>query len=251
MKIDILTIFPKMIETYINESIIKRALEDEKIEINVINLRDYSKLSSNQVDDTPYGGGGGMLLMFPPFYEALKELKRTNSKVILPSPKGIKYDQKTARRLSLEKHLIILCGHYEGIDHRITHFVDEEISIGDYILTSGELSALVLIDSITRLQKDVIKEASHLNESFEEGLLEHPHYTKPNEYKGYEVPEVLTSGHHKNIEKWRRYHSLKETYLKRPDLLKEALLTEEDLKFLEEIKKGLNNTWNNLLYMLY
>ncbi len=242
MKIDILTIFPKMIETYINESIIKRAIEDEKIEINVINLRDYSKLSTNQVDDSPYGGGGGMLLMFPPFYDALKQLKNNNTKVILPSPKGIKYDQKTARRFAKLEHIIILCGHYEGIDHRIMEFVDEEVSLGDYILTGGELSALVLVDSITRLQEGVIKEESHLNESFEDGLLEHPHYTKPQTYEGYQVPEVLTSGHHENINKWRRYMSLKETYLKRPDLLKKTNLSDQDQKMLEEIKLELENT---------
>lgn len=242
MKIDILTIFPKMIETYINESIIKRAIEDHKIEINVINLRDYSKLSTNQIDDSPYGGGGGMLLMFPPFYDALKELKEENTTVILPSPKGKRYDQKTARRLASLNHLVILCGHYEGIDHRVNEFVDEEISLGDYILTGGELSALVLVDSITRLQKDVIKEESHQNESFEDGLLEHPHYTKPQIYQGYEVPEVLTSGHHEKINKWRRYMSLKETYLKRPDLLESAHLSKEDKKMLEEIKLELKNT---------
>lgn len=251
MKIDILTIFPKMIETYINESIIKRAIEDEKITINVINLRDYSKLSTNQVDDTPYGGGGGMLLMFPPFYDALKTLKKTNTKVILPSPKGVRYDQKTARRLAKSEHLVILCGHYEGIDHRVMEFVDEEISLGDYILTGGELSALVLVDSITRLQKGVIKEESHQNESFEDGLLEHPHYTKPQSYEGYDVPEVLTSGHHEKINKWRRFMSLKETYLKRPDLLKDAALSEEDLKMLKEIEIELKNTWYIKKYMLY
>ncbi len=242
MKIEILTIFPKMIETYINESIIKRAIEDNKIEINVINLRDYSKLSTNQVDDTPYGGGGGMLLMFPPFYDALKELKKNNTKVIMPSPKGIKYDQKVARRLADLEHLIVLCGHYEGIDHRVMEFVDEEISLGDYILTGGELSALVLVDSITRLQKGVIKEESHLNESFENDLLEHPHYTKPQSYEGYDVPEVLTSGHHENINKWRRYMSLKETYLKRPDLLKTVKLSKEDEANLEKIKLEANKT---------
>lgn len=251
MKIEILTIFPKMIETYINESIIKRAIEDNKIEINVINLRDYSKLSTNQVDDTPYGGGGGMLLMFPPFYDALKELKKNNTKVIMPSPKGIKYDQKVARRLADLEHLIVLCGHYEGIDHRVMEFVDEEISLGDYILTGGELSALVLVDSITRLQKGVIKEESHLNESFENDLLEHPHYTKPQSYEGYDVPEVLTSGHHENINKWRRYMSLKETYLKRPDLLKTVKLSKEDEANLEKIKLEANKTWYLKKNMLY
>lgn len=236
MKVDILTIFPAMVSAYLEESIIKRAIEDQKIEINVVNLRDYSDLSSSQVDDTPYGGGGGMLLMFPPFYRAIKDLKKENSKVILPSPRGKLYHQGIVKNWAQEEHLIILAGHYEGIDERIVELVDEEISLGDYILTGGELAALIIVDSLTRLQEGVIKAASHQNESFEENLLEHPHYTKPQDYQGYKVPEVLVSGHHEKIRKWRRYMSLKETYYKRPDLLKKAKLTKEDEIFLEMIK---------------
>jgi len=238
MRIDIITIFPQMIEAYINESIIKRAYQDEKVEINVINLRNYSQMKHNQVDDTPYGGGSGMLMMFPPFYRAINDLnKDKKAKVIMTSPKGRTYNQKIARAYSKLEHIIILCGHYEGIDHRVYELVDEEISMGDYILTGGELAALILTDSITRLLDGVIAEDSHLEESFEKGLLEHPHYTKPQEYEGFKVPDVLLSGHHENIRKWRHEMALKETYLKRPDLLKDYPLTKSDKVFIDSLKE--------------
>lgn len=240
MKIDVVTIFPKIIDSYISESIIKRAADDGHVEINVINLRHYSDLKHHQVDDTVYGGGAGMLLMFPPFHRVLKERMTTKTKVVLPSPKGAKLTQEKLKELVNEEHLIILCGHYEGIDSRINHFVDEEISVGDYILTGGELPALILIDSLTRLKEGVISEESHKEESFEDGLLEYPQYTRPQEYEGYNVPEVLLKGHHENISKWRFYMSLKETYLKRPDLLKERKLTKEEKEILEIIKEELN-----------
>lgn len=237
MIIDILTIFPNMLDAYLHESIIKRALEEEKIEINVRNLRNYSKLKHHQVDDTIYGGGAGMLLQFPPFYDALKSLKQEHTHVILTSPKGKKLTQDKVETLAKKEHIIILCGHYEGIDARIEAFVDEEISIGDYVLTGGELAALVLVDAITRLQDGVINETSHLDDSFSTGLLEYPQYTKPSSYQGMDVPEVLLSGHHEKIIEYRRYQSLKETYLKRPELLKDLSL--EDEKILKKIKEEL------------
>lgn len=237
MKIDVVTIFPNLIDSYVGESIIKRAMSDGKIEINVINLRHYTDLKHHQVDDTVYGGGAGMLLMFPPFHRVLKERMKENTKVILPSPKGKKLTQEKLKELASEEHLIVLCGHYEGIDARIEHFVDEEISVGDYILTGGELPALILIDGLTRLTEGVLSEKSHEEESFTEGLLEYPQYTKPQEYEGFKVPEVLVSGNHEKIAKWRKYIALKETYLKRPDLLKTKDLTLEEKELLEIIKK--------------
>ena len=237
MIIDVLTIFPNMLDAYLQESIIKRALEDEKIEINVRNIRNYSKLKHHQVDDTIYGGGAGMLLMFPPFYDAIVDLKKPDTHIILTTPKGKTLNQKQVESLSKKKHLIILCGHYEGIDSRIDDLVDEHISIGDYVLTGGELAALVLIDSITRLQEGVINASSHLDDTFSENLLEYPQYTKPQVYEGYEVPEVLLSGHHDNIAYYRRYQSIKETYLKRPDLLKD--LSSKDLEILNKVKEEL------------
>lgn len=237
MIIDVLTIFPNMLDAYLQESIIKRALEDEKIEINVRNIRNYSKLKHHQVDDTIYGGGAGMLLMFPPFYDAIVDLKKPDTHIILTTPKGKTLNQKHVLSLSKKKHLIILCGHYEGIDSRIDDLVDEQISIGDYVLTGGELAALVLIDSITRLQEGVINASSHLDDTFSENLLEYPQYTKPKVYEGYEVPEVLLSGHHDNIAYYRRYQSIKETYLKRPDLLKD--LSSKDLEILNKVKEEL------------
>lgn len=239
MKIDIVTIFPNMIETYINESIIKRAIQDNKIEINVINLRHYSNLNNHQVDDTVYGGGAGMLLMLPPFYRAINERKEANTKVFLTSPKGKTLTQERVKEYAKLEHIIILCGHYEGIDHRINNFVDESISMGDYILTGGELAALTLVDAITRLTSGVLNEESLNDESFEEGLLEYPQYTKPQMFLDLEVPEVLLSGHHENIKKWRYKKALKETLKYRPDLIDNLNLNKEDLKLIEEIKKEL------------
>lgn len=239
MKIDVVTIFPNMVESYINESIIKRAVLDNKLEINVINLRHYSSLKHHQVDDTVYGGGAGMLLSFPPFHRVLQERTTSKTKVILPTPKGKTLTQDLLNELVKEEHLIVLCGHYEGIDARVEQFVDLEVSVGDYILTGGEIPALILIDGLARLNDGVISEESHLEESFTLGLLEYPQYTKPQEYKGYTVPEVLLSGHHEKISKWRSYMALKETYKKRRDLLDTKKLTKEELKLLEIIKEEL------------
>ena len=222
MKINILTLFPNMFDGFLTESIIKRAINDKKVDINIKNLRDYSKNKHKQVDDTPYGGGAGMVLMCEPVFEAVEDLKNKNTKVIMMTPQGKPYDQKKAIELSKEKDIIIICGHYEGFDERISSIVDEEISIGDYVLTGGEIPAMVLTDSITRLIPGVIEEESASNDSFTEDLLDYPTYTKPREYRGMKVPDVLLSGDHKKIEEWRSEKQVEKTMEKRPDLLKET-----------------------------
>jgi tRNA (guanine37-N1)-methyltransferase len=221
MKIDILTLFPNMFKDIFDESIIKRAINNKLVDINIINFRDYSKDPHQKVDDTPYGGGAGMVLTPQPIFDAVKDLRNDNSKVILLTPDGVPYKQKIAYDLSKEKHLIIICGHYEGFDERIRTLADIEISIGDYVLTGGEIPAMVLVDSITRLLPGVINEKSHIEDSFNDNyLLDYPTYTKPRVFQGMEVPEVLISGNHENINKWRREQSIKKTKEKRPDLLK-------------------------------
>lgn len=220
MKIDILTLFPKMFEGFLSESIIKRAIEKGLVEINIIDFRTFSKLSHNQVDDTPYGGGSGMVLRCEPLIEAIESVKTKDSKVILMCPQGVPYKQEKASELSYCSHLIFVCGHYEGFDERIREFVDEEISIGDYILTGGELASMVLTDSIVRLLPGAINHDSHENDSFTNGLLDYPTYTKPSEYRGLKVPEVLLSGDHKKIREWREYMARENTKKRRNDLLK-------------------------------
>lgn len=220
MKINVLTLFPEMFET-LKYSIIGKAIEKNIIEINLINIRDFSKDKHKKVDDTPYGGGAGMIMKPDVVYDAYKSISDENAKVIYLSPKGKVLDQKKVEELSKEEHLILLCGHYEGIDQRVLdEIVDEEISIGDYVLTGGELPAMVVIDSVSRYIEGVIKKESTNEESFSNGLLEYPQYTRPEEFLGKKVPEVLISGHHENINKWRQEQSLKITKLKRPDLLK-------------------------------
>ena len=203
MRIDVLTLFPEMINPFITNSIIKRAIESKKVEINVINIRDFSKNKHKQVDDTPYGGGPGMVLMCEPIFDAVESVKKEDSVVIMTSPKGKKYNQKFALDLSKEKHLIILCGHYEGFDERIKSIVDIEISIGDYILTGGEIPACAIIDSTVRLLDGVINKESLVSETFTGDLVDYPVYTKPRVFRGMEVPEVLLSGDHKKIEEYR------------------------------------------------
>lgn len=203
MKIDILTLFPEMFEGFINTSIIKRAIEKEKVTINLINFRDYSPLNNKQVDDTPYGGGSGMILRCEPIFECLDSLDTSDAYIILLSPEGTKYKQSVAKRLLEHKHLIIICGHYEGFDERIKTRVDEVISIGDYILTGGEIPAMAITDSITRLIPGVITNKSLLDESFNDSLLDYPTYTKPAEYRGLKVPDVLMSGNHQKINEYR------------------------------------------------
>ncbi len=219
MKFDVLTLFPQMF-TPLRESIIGRAVEKKLIEINLIDIRDFSKDKHKKVDDTPYGGGAGMVMMPNVVYDAYKSVETENSKVIYMSPKGQTLNQKKVKELSHENHLIILCGHYEGIDQRvIDKIVDEEISIGDYVLTGGELPAMVLIDSVSRYIEGVLKADSIKEESFSDGLLEYPQYTRPELFEGVRVPEVLLSGNHQNIEKWRKENAIKVTSEKRPDLL--------------------------------
>ena len=220
MKIDVLTLFPDMFNSVFSESIIKRALDKKIVEINIHNIRTYSNDPHKKTDDTPYGGGAGMVLMCQPIFDAVKSLKKDNTKVILLTPSGKLYNQAVAIDLSGEKHLIIICGHYEGFDERIKTICDMEISIGDYILTGGEIPAMVLIDSITRLLDGVIRKESYQNESFTTNLLDYPTYTKPRVYEDLEVPEVLVSGDHEKINKWRYEQQLKLTEKNRPDLLK-------------------------------
>lgn len=220
MKFDVLTLFPEMF-TPLKESIIGKAVEDKKIELNLINIRDFSKDKHKKVDDTPYGGGAGMVMKADVVYDAYESVREEGAKVIFLSPQGKTLNQNKVRKLAKEKHLILLCGHYEGIDQRvIDEIVDEEISIGDYVLTGGELPAMVLIDSVSRYVDGVLSEESIKEESFTNNLLEYPQYTRPETFHGVKVPEVLLSGHHENIKKWREEQSLKNTLQKRPNLLK-------------------------------
>ena len=219
MKIDVLTLFPEMFEP-LKASIIGKAIEKNIIEINLINIRDFSKDKHKKVDDTPYGGGVGMVIRPDVVYDAYSSIKSKDAKVIYMSPQGQKLSQKKVEELAKNEHIVILCGHYEGIDQRvIDEIVDEEISIGDYVLTGGELPAMVLIDSVSRYINGVLNEASTEEESFSNGMLEYPQYTRPEEFHGKKIPEVLKSGHHGNIKKWREEQSIKITGEKRPDLL--------------------------------
>ena len=217
MKFDILTLFPEMFSS-LEQSIIGRAVENGQISINLINIRDFSTDKHKKVDDTPYGGGAGMVMMPDVIYSAYKSLESSDAKVIYMSPKGKTLNQEKVEELSKENHLIILCGHYEGIDQRVLDkIVDEEISIGDYVLTGGEIPAMVLIDSVSRYVKGVLKEDSIKEESFSNGLLEYPQYTRPEIFQGERVPEVLLSGNHQEIDKWRKEKSLEIT--KKIDLI--------------------------------
>ena len=241
MRIKVLSLFPKMFDGILNESIIKRAIDDKKVNIDVIDLRSYSKDKHNKVDDTIYGGGAGMLIKCEPVFDAIDDLKTKNTKVIMLSPDGVKYNQEKAYELSKEKNIILLCGHYEGFDERINTVVDEKISIGDYVLTGGEIPAMAIIDSVTRLLPGVINEESHLNDSFNNDVLDYPQYTKPKEYRGMKVPDVLLSGDHKKIDEWRREEQIKKTKKQRPDLLKESeeeKTSDEDLIKTEEEKEN-------------
>ena len=221
MNFDVLTLFPEMFSS-LNESMIGRAVKNKKININIVNIRDFSENKHKKVDDTPYGGGAGMVMMPDVVYRAYNSLEnKENAKVIYMSPQSKKLNQKKVLELSKENHLIILCGHYEGIDQRVLDkIVDEEISIGDYVLTGGELPAMVLIDSVSRYVDGVLSKESIKEESFSENLLEYPQYTRPEVFEGEKVPEVLLSGNHKEIDKWRKEKSLEITKKKRPDLLK-------------------------------
>lgn len=218
MKIDILTLFPEMFDGFLNTSIIKRAIDNNQVTINVHNFRDYSLDKHKRVDDYAYGGGSGMVLMCEPIFRAIEDIKTDDSLVIMLTPSGEVFKQKTAVSLSKEKHIILLCGHYEGFDERIKTIVDIQISIGDYVLTGGEIPAMAITDAITRLIPGVITDGSLESESFNDNLLDYPVYTRPEEFRGMKVPEVLLSGHHKNIEKYRQEEKIRLTNENRKDL---------------------------------
>ena len=221
MRFDILTLFPNIINAYINESIIKRAIDKKVLEVNVVNIRDFTLYKNGQVDDTPYGGGAGMVLMCEPVVRAIESVKTENAKVYLLTPQGQKFSDKLASSIINDtKHVILVCGHYEGFDERIYNFVDGEISIGDYVLTGGELPSLVIMDTISRFIPGVILEDSFNNDSFKDNLLDYPNYTKPRDFRGYLVPDVLISGDHKKIAEYRDREKIRVTKEKRPDLLK-------------------------------
>ena len=237
MKFDVLTLFPEMFEP-LKQSIIKRASEKKLIDINLVNIRDFSEDKHNKVDDTPYGGGAGMVMAAQPVVDSIRACKKKNNgKVVFLGPKGKTFNQEMAEELAKEESLIFLCGHYEGIDERAFKEVDLEISLGDFILTGGEMAAIPVIDSVLRLVPGVLnKSESHEDESFSDGLLEYPQYTRPEIFEGESVPSVLISGHHENIRKWRRLKSLEITKKRRPDLYKSVVLTKEDKKLLNNKK---------------
>jgi tRNA (guanine37-N1)-methyltransferase len=243
MKIDVLSIFPSMFEGVFNASILGKAQEKGLVTLRTVNFRDYANNKHNTVDDYPYGGGGGMVLKPEPIFAAVEDLLAENEakpRVILMCPQGERFTQKKAEELSAEEHLIFICGHYEGYDERIReHLVTDEISIGDYVLTGGELPAMVVIDSVVRLLPGVLgNETSAVTDSFSTGLLEHPHYTRPVKFRDWEVPEVLLSGHHEHVAKWRHKQSFLRTLQRRPDLLEGRTLTKEEQQWLNEWKSG-------------
>ncbi|WP_025730045.1 tRNA (guanosine(37)-N1)-methyltransferase TrmD [Atopobacter phocae] len=245
MKINVITLFPEMIEQGLNGSMMGRAQAQGHVQIEPINFREFSINKHQHVDDYPYGGGAGMLLMPEPIVKAIEQAKASNdqgqSHVVLMDPGGEKFNQKMAQEWSKKDHLVLICGHYEGFDDRIRSYVDQEVSIGDFVVTGGELPAMVMIDATVRLLDNVLgNEESAIDESHSNGLLEYPQYTRPRTYDGLEVPAVLLSGHHQKIEAWRHRESLKRTLLKRPDLLETYPLTKEDLILLEDIKNELS-----------
>lgn len=243
MKIDVLTLFPEMFSGVFGHSILHKAAEKSAVQYNVVNFRDFADNKHQTVDDYPYGGGAGMVLKPQPLFDAVAALKEqaesNKARVILLCPQGKRYDQNKAEELAKEEHLIFVCGHYEGYDERIReHIVTDEISIGDYVLTGGELGAMVVVDSVVRLLPEVLgNQESHMKDSFSTGILEHPHYTRPSDFRGMKVPEVLLQGNHRLIEEWRSKEALRRTFLRRPDLLEKIELSKEQEKWLNEIKK--------------
>lgn len=242
MKIDVLTLFPRMFQGPLTESIIGKAIDKDLLQVNVMNFRDYTDNKHQNVDDYPYGGGAGMLLKAQPIFAAIdainEESPDTKKRVILLDPAGVPFTQSVAEELAEEKHLVFICGHYEGYDERIRTLVTDEISLGDYVLTGGELGAMVMIDATVRLLPEVLgNDQSAKTDSHSTGLLEHPQYTRPAEYRGMKVPDVLISGNHKKIKEWQDKESIRRTVERRPDMLETVQLTDEQQNYLEEIKK--------------
>src|SRR5690625_1510275 len=241
MHIDILTLFPEMLEGALNSSILKRAKDKNVFHYDLINFRDFSENKHKKVDDYPYGGGAGMVLTAQPIFDAVhfaKEKRNTTPRIILMCPQGERYNQQKAEQFAKEEHLIIICGHYEGYDERIRQFlVTDEVSIGDYVLTSGELGALVVVDSVVRLLPDALgNRQSAKEDSFSTGLLEHPHYTRPADFRGMKVPDVLLQGHHAEIDEWRKTEALNRTVKRRPELISKVELSEKEQQILRQIK---------------
>lgn len=243
MRIDVLTLFPEMFEGVFGASILGKARDKGIVELNAVNFREYSTNKHKTVDDYPFGGGGGMVLKPEPIFSAVEDLNKSEAskpRVILMCPQGETFTQKKAEELAREEHLVFICGHYEGYDERIRNYlVTDELSIGDYVLTGGELPAMVIIDSVVRLLPGTLgNERSAVTDSFSTGLLEYPQYTRPAKFRDWDVPDVLISGHHENIEKWRRRQSLERTWERRPDLLEAAELTKEEQKWLAELERS-------------
>lgn len=238
MKFDILTLFPGMFSSPLDESILKRAIDENLIDIGFHNIRDYARDKHHTVDDTPYGGGSGMVMMAQPVVEAIEAVKKENSRVIFLSPAGRPFKQTIAEELSTFKHVVLVCGRYEGIDERVNDYIDDVISIGDFVMTGGEIAALALIDSVTRLLPGVLGcENSTVEESFSGNLLEYPQYTKPRSFRGKDVPQVLLSGNHEAIRLWRRKEALRRTLEVRPDLIDKENLGSEDMQLINKIKQ--------------
>lgn len=239
MIFDVLTLFPEMFEIF-NYSIINKGREKKLIELNLFNIRDFTNDKHKKVDDYPYGGGSGMVMQPEPIYNSIEHLTNIygyKPYTILMSPRGESFNQQTAKRLFAKEHIALICGHYEGIDERIMDLIDSEISIGDFVLTGGEIASMAIIDTVARLVPGVLSSSqSYEEESFYSGLLEYPQYTRPEDFRGMKVPDVLLSGHHEKIRQWRRYESLRITYKRRPDLLKNVELNKEDIKMLNKIK---------------
>lgn len=247
MKFNVLSLFPDMFQT-LEHSIIGKALENQIVSLNVVNFRDFAFNTQKHVDDYPFGGGAGMLLKIEPLVLALRSVmalpaKRPTQRVVLLDPAGVPFNHELAQDLAQAKEVTFICGHYEGYDERIKQFVTDEISLGDYVLTGGELGAMVMIDAITRLLPDVLgNDTSAVSDSHATGLLEYPQYTRPREFEGMGVPDVLLSGNHKLIEEWRQKESLKKTYLKRPDMFAKLVLTKQQEKLFEEVKKEIEES---------
>ncbi|MFC0473150.1 tRNA (guanosine(37)-N1)-methyltransferase TrmD [Halalkalibacter kiskunsagensis] len=243
MRIDVLSLFPDMFTNVFGSSILKHAQESGAVDYQVVDFRDYADNKHRKVDDYPYGGGAGMVLRAQPFFDAVEDLQqgsKSKPRVVMLCPQGERYTQQKAEEFAMEDHIILLCGHYEGYDERVRQFlVTDEISIGDFVLTGGELGAMVIADSVTRLLPGVLgNDQSAITDSFSTGLLEHAHYTRPADFRGMKVPDVLLSGHHKNIDEWRHRESLRRTWERRPDLLKDKDLTEQEQKWLKEFVRN-------------